>query len=80
MRAASTAHNLTVGVVKVPGGDGLANIGYVNSTGHDLGNVKIVGDLGRVNAGDGDPAAPATKRLIVQSMGQYGLDTQAGGG
>src|SRR6516162_5605077 len=44
--------NLTVSVVKARGGDGLANIGYINSTGHDLGNVMVPGDLGQIDAGE----------------------------
>ena len=72
--------NLTISVVKAIGGDGLVNVGYINSTGHDLGNVIVAGDLGQLDAGDGDPTAPAVKYLTVRSLGRFGIDTQAAGG
>jgi hypothetical protein len=71
--------NITFSIAKVAGGDGLANVGYINSTAHDLGKVTVKGDLGRIDAGDGDPVAPAVKSLTVNSLGRYGTDTQAGG-
>jgi len=72
--------NLTVTVTKAPHGDGLANIGYINSTGHDLGNVSIPGDLGRIDAGNSASTTPAVISLSVRSMGRLGTDTQAPGG
>jgi hypothetical protein len=72
--------NLSFGVTKVPGGDGLANVGYVNSTGHDLGKVAVKGDLGRIDAGDAVTATPGLKSLSVRSLGRLGTDTQAAGG
>ena len=72
--------NITFSVAKVAGGDGLANVGYINSTGHDLGTVSVAGDLGQIDAGDGTPAAPAVKSLTVRTMGQFGTDTQVAGG
>ncbi len=72
--------NLTVTVKKVTGGDGLANIGYVNSSGHDLGVVTIKGDLAQIDAGDATVAnSPGLKSLTVNSMGHLGTDTQGGG-
>ena len=49
-------------VTKVPGGDGLCNVGYINPTGVDLGHVTVKGDLGQIDAGSdtataGDPVA-----------------------
>ncbi|MHA3773991.1 hypothetical protein ACXR0O_20865 [Verrucomicrobiota bacterium sgz303538] len=70
--------NLTVSVKRAPEGDGLAHIGYVNSTGHDLGAITIRGDLGQIDAGDANTSGGAIKSLSVQSMGRFGLDTQAG--
>ena len=72
--------NITFAVAKVPGGDGLANVGYVNSTGHDLGKVIVKGDLGQIDAGDATTATPGLKALSVRSLGRLGTDTQAGGG
>ncbi len=72
--------NLTVTVKKVSTGDGLADIGYINSTDHDLGTVTIPGDLGRIDAGDADTKTPAVKSLSVQSMGAFALATQGSTG
>lgn len=72
--------NLTFSVSKVGGGDGLANIGYINSTGHDLGKVMVKGDLGRINAGSASATIPAVKSLTVYSMGRLGTDSQSAGG
>jgi hypothetical protein len=72
--------NLTISVKKALAGDGLVNVGYINATGHDLGTVTVAGDLEQIDAGDGDPAAPAVKSLTVRSMGRYGTDTQSAGG
>lgn len=61
----------------VAGGDGLINLGYLNATGLDLTSVTINGDLGRINAGDADPATPALTSLSVYSMGMFDEVTQA---
>ncbi|MGB8167046.1 MAG: hypothetical protein WCF18_06110, partial [Chthoniobacteraceae bacterium] len=68
--------NLTLTVKKSATGDGLANVGHIESTGHDLGAVTIPGDLGQIDAGDSDPAKPAIKSLTVRSMGRFGTATQ----
>jgi hypothetical protein len=72
--------NLSSSVVRGPGGDGLANVGYINSTGHDLGTVSVKGDLGQIDAGSGSATVPAIKSLTVNSLGRLGTDTQAAGG
>jgi hypothetical protein len=72
--------NLTISVKKALAGDGLVNVGHINSTGQDLGAVTVAGDLGQIDAGDSDPAALAVKSLTVRSMGRYGTDTQSAGG
>ena len=71
---------VTVTVKRATTGDGLANIGYLNSTGHDLGAVSILGDLGQIDAGDSNTAvtSPAIKSLKVNSLGHRGIDTQGG--
>ncbi len=55
------------------GGNGFANVGYLNAIGVDLGAVVINGDLGRIDAG-------AVKALTVQSLGALGVTTQLGAG
>jgi len=69
------------------GGDGLANVGYIdasNSNGGsdlNLGLIRIRGDLGRIDAGSPLTAGPvAVRGLTVQSIGQFGLATQEAGG
>ena len=54
------------------GGNDAVNLGYLNSTGHGLGNVLITGDLGRIDAGFPDPTVRtplALKSLNVASIG-----------
>jgi|GEM_PF-2410024 len=65
---------------KAQGGDGLVNVGFIKATGIDLGTVTVAGDLGRIEAGDGDAKFPAIKSLTVQSLGVLGLETQGTGG
>jgi hypothetical protein len=71
--------NLTFSSAKAPGGDGLVNVGYVNSLGHDLGKVSVKGDLGRIDAGTDSAGTPAIKSLTTRSLGRLFLDTQAPG-
>src|SRR5262245_56092140 len=78
--AAGTSINAVAAHSPVTGGDGQVNVGFINSTGIDLGAVNIGGDLGRILAGDNDAAVPALKSLTVRSMGRFGTDTQAPGG
>jgi hypothetical protein len=72
--------NLTLSVKQRATGDGLANVGYINSTTQDLGKVTIKGDLGRIDAGDATTATPGVKSLNVRSMGRFGTATQAASG
>ena len=59
-------------------GDGLVNIGRIDATGRNVGNVTIKGDLGEIDCGAGssDPAFPALKTLTVRSMGALAGATQ----
>jgi hypothetical protein len=57
-------------------GDGHANIGALDATGIALGNVKVAGDLGRINAGANGFLLPAVKTLSVYSLGQNGAQSQ----
>jgi hypothetical protein len=72
-----TGASLAFSVVRVPGGDGLANVGYIFS-GTYLGNVTVAGDLGRITASSGSETLPAVKTLTVNSLGRLGLDSQQG--
>ena len=67
-------------VVKALHGDGLANVGYINATGVDLGTVSVLGDLGRIDAGNATTSTPAILALTAKSLGRFGTDTQAAGG
>ena len=71
--------SISVKVAKGPLGDGLVNIGRINATMRDLGSVTIPGDLGVLDAGDGNAADGSVKSLTVRSMGRYGLATQGAG-
>lgn len=71
---------IKVRVTREPGGDGLAAIGRIDATGVSLGKVSIAGDLGAVSAGSNVAGVPAMAGLSVNSMGRYGLRTQAAGG
>jgi hypothetical protein len=68
--------NLTVSVVKVAGGDGLANVGEIRYLGLDFGTVVVNGDLGRITAGSNNVLFPAVQSLTVNSLGRFGTDTQ----
>jgi hypothetical protein len=74
--------NLTISARIAPGGikgDGLADVGYIDATGIDLGEVTIKGDLAQIDAGDGDAAKPALRSLTAASLGARGLGTQLHG-
>jgi hypothetical protein len=73
-----TSANITFSVVRVAGGDGLANVGYIDAGGINLGNVTVAGDLGRILASSGSNIIPAVKTLTVNSLGRLGLDSQQG--
>lgn len=69
--------NITFSVVRVPGGDGLANVGHIAGGTNDFGSIVVKGDLGKIHAGSNTPGTPAIKSLTVRSMGRFGIDTQA---
>ncbi len=71
--------NITFTVKKGPTGDGIINVGAINAEGIKLGTVKITGDLGQIDVGNGDPLKPALKSLIVGSIGAMGGSTQTPG-
>ncbi len=77
-RAASL--NITVSVMQKGGGDGFADVGYIESRGINLGAVSVHGDLGRIDAGAGAGTAPGLSSLNVNSMGERGVSIQQAGG
>jgi hypothetical protein len=72
--APAAGTSITFSVARVPGGDGLANVGLIDASGINLGNVTVKGDLGQIDAGSGSGTAIAS--LSANSMGRLGTDTQ----
>ncbi len=71
--------NLTFKARPVAGaGNKLVNVGSI-TTAFDLGKVKLPGDLGQLDAGDGDDSGLAIKSLGVSSLSALGPGTQAPG-
>ncbi|MEO8350138.1 MAG: Calx-beta domain-containing protein [Chthoniobacteraceae bacterium] len=60
---------LTVSAQSKSGGDGLINVGAVNAMDISLKSVKIDGDLGKIDAGEGQPGKKAFKKLTANSIG-----------
>lgn len=58
------------------GGDGFVNLGYLNATGVNLGVVRVVGDLGQIDAGAGSVLVPALRSLSAQSLGRFAGQTE----
>ena len=72
--------NLTITAKPGPdGGNGFVNLGQLTAPNADLGTVRIAGDVGRIDAGTGDPARPGVKALTVHSIGALGTSTGAVG-
>lgn len=74
-----TAIAMTVKTPSGMNGNGRADVGAIDATGHDLGAVSIEGDLGRILAGNADDK-PALASLSVYSLGVRGTSTQPSGG
>ncbi|HEX4086339.1 MAG TPA: hypothetical protein VHY22_15600 [Chthoniobacteraceae bacterium] len=74
------AHGMDIAITATPveSSPGIVNVGFINASGIDLGNVSVAGDLGRIAAGD--ISAHALKSLTVESMGAQGISTQKSGG
>ena len=71
---------ITFSVVKKPGGDGAAHLGFIDAAGVDLGSVTVKGDLGRIVVGDATTTTPGLDVLNALSIGARGLTTQGLGG
>jgi autotransporter-associated beta strand protein len=71
---ADAGANLTITSKRTAlGGDGFADVGYLDAVGVALGTVTVDGDLGRIDA-------DAVKALTVQSLGALGVTSQPAGG
>src|SRR5260221_747197 len=78
LTAATNTAGTAVSVTSTPanGGDGFANVGFVNSTNQALGAVTIDGELGQLDAGDQSAVnAVAVASITVRSWGRFGLST-----
>jgi hypothetical protein len=64
--------NLTVSVSKAKQGDGIAIIGNIHAGTNNLGTVRIEGDLGGIDAGNGTATIAAIRSLKVDSFGRFG--------
>lgn len=74
----NAAVDIKMTVKRGENGDGLADVGFIRAD--DLGTVTIVGDLGKIEAGDGNADKPGIKTLNAHSIGARGVDTQQAGG
>jgi hypothetical protein len=68
--------SVTFKVARGSTGDGLVNVGAIESTGYDVGTVSIPGDLGRIDAGDFKSNVAGLGNLKVRTFGRLGLDSQ----
>ena len=71
--------NITFAVKKLPGQNGVVHVGAITGLGLSLGKVKVTGDLGQIDVGNGNPLKPAMKSLTVGSLGVLGKDMQLPG-
>ncbi|MEO8352620.1 MAG: integrin alpha, partial [Chthoniobacteraceae bacterium] len=51
------------------GGDGMVDVGVINAGGMSLKSVKVDGDLGKIDAGEGVEGKTAFKKLSANSIG-----------
>src|SRR5256885_15083627 len=69
--------SVTASAVAAGGGDGKADVGWINSAtvdgGTDEGTVTVSGDLGRITVGDFTTRTPGLRGLIVGSLGARGV-------
>ena len=71
--------NITFAVKKIAGQDGVIHVGAITGNGLSLGKVKVTGDLGQIDVGNGNVLKPALKSLTVGSLGVMGADMQLPG-
>jgi hypothetical protein len=78
--SAAKGVDITITATPVNNSLGVVDVGYINASNIDLGNVTVGGDLGRIAVGDTNHSTQALHSLTVGSMGVQGLATQAAGG
>jgi len=64
--------NLTINVKGKGAGNGLISIGSFDASGLSLKSVKIKGDVGKIDIGEGTPGDVAIGKLTVNSLGRAG--------
>ena len=73
-------HGTSINVqIAAPSKTGFADIRAINAKGIDLARVTVGGDLGQIDAGDGDLLTPAIRRLQAGQMGFFGAAGQIAG-
>jgi hypothetical protein len=73
-------HGTSIDVkIAAPSTTGFADVRAINAKGIDLGRVTVAGDLGQIDAGDGDLLTPAIRRLQAGQMGFFGAAGQLDG-
>ena len=77
---AASGMDISITAVPVDSSPGVVNVGYINSSNIDLGNVTVGGDLGRISVGDLNHSTPGLQSLTVESLGAQGTATQLPGG
>lgn len=77
---AAKGMNISITAQPVSGSPGVVNVGFINASNIDLGNVTVGGDLGRISAGSVAVSGPGLKSLTVESLGAQGVSTQLPGG
>ncbi len=74
---------ITFSVKKADGGDGQADVDFIDAAGVDLASVSVKGDLGRIDVGDGNDDVEALGSLSALSMGlstgMHGLESTISG-
>jgi hypothetical protein len=79
-RSSFVGATVTISAKRGPeGGNGLVDLGELDASGVDLGKVTIHGDLGRIDAGVGDPLGTAMRALVVQSFGRFASAADSSG-
>ncbi len=69
---AATFSNAKLTITSKPanGGDGEVKVGAIDASGLSLKSVKVDGDLGQIDVGEGVPAKLAVKKLTAGSLGR----------
>jgi hypothetical protein len=68
--------NITIAAKRTGAGDGFVNVGWIDSTGFDLGHINVKGDLGKLTVGDGITSTRGLGSLTIRSLGVEDISTQ----